>query len=178
MQEEHEIVISHCNNMAQLRQIGQQKPDIITIVSDSIAPVKVLLSDIFGRLKLHDKNFQVFTVASDNDQEGLWSELKKIDDTLEYGIPYRKNSLKDHPNVVAFLSHCCQSRHYSFTIKKCGVSDCSICTPVRMPKDHFDKLTYLPDPVPGQEGHYRSFEDLYGTSTTEEHRPSLKTLKS
>ena len=42
-----------------------------------------------------------------------------------------------------------------------------------MPKDHFDKLAYLPDPVPGQEGHYRSFEDLYGTSTTEEHRPSL-----
>ena len=86
MQEQHESLISHCNNVAQLQQIGQQKPDIIPIVSDSIAPVKVLLSDIFCRLKLHDKNFQVFTAASVNNQERLWSELKKIDDTLEYGV--------------------------------------------------------------------------------------------
>ena len=28
--------------------------------------------------------------------------------------------------------------------------------------------------ISGEDGHYKSFEDVYGTETTEEHRPSLK----
>ena len=32
----------------------------------------------------------------------------------------------------------------------------------------------LPDPVPGEDGHYKSFKDLLGTKTDEQHRPSLQ----
>ena len=46
-----------------------------------------------------------------------------------------------------------------------------------MPED-FEQLHRLPDPVPGEDMHYKSFEDLYGTQTTEDHRPSLKNAKS
>jgi hypothetical protein len=40
-------------------------------------------------------------------------------------------------------------------------------------------LKYLPDPVLGPDGHYLSFDAVYGmsTSTTEKDRPSLKVLK-
>ena len=31
--------------------------------------------------------------------------------------------------------------------------------------------------VPGEDGHYRPFIEVYGTSMTEEHRPSLQTRK-
>ena len=175
--EDHEALIANCNNISQLRQVGERKPDIIPAVRDSIAPVKILLCDIFKRLKLHDKNFQVFSAATDEDMKCLWSELKTIDDSLEYGIPYRKTCLKSHPNLVAFLSHCCQLRHYSFTIKKCGISDCTTCKPVRMPRERFENLSYLSDPVPGHDGHYRPFEQVYNTETTEEHRPSLQSQK-
>ena len=41
----------------------------------------------------------------------------------------------------------------------------------------FDKLSYLPDSVPGEDGHYRPFSEVYGTPTTEEHRPSPQTRK-
>ena len=46
-----------------------------------------------------------------------------------------------------------------------------------MPED-FEQLHHLPDPVPGEDMHYKSFEDLYGTQTTEVHRPSIKDAKS
>ncbi|CAG8853289.1 40035_t:CDS:1, partial [Gigaspora margarita] len=41
----------------------------------------------------------------------------------------------------------------------------------------FELLKQLPDPIPGNDLHYKSFEELYGTTTTEEHRPSLKNSK-
>ncbi len=47
-----------------------------------------------------------------------------------------------------------------------------------MPREAFDLLHYLPDPVPGEEGHYKCFSEVFGTSTTEEFRPSLQVKKS
>ena len=38
----------------------------------------------------------------------------------------------------------------------------------------FEEVYFLPDPVPNDDGHYKSFEDVYGTKTSEEHRPSLQ----
>ena len=48
------------------------------------------------------------------------------------------------------LSHCCQSWHYSFTIKKRGQHACMICKPVRIPLENFEKLSFLPEGGGGQ----------------------------
>ena len=32
--------------------------------------------------------------------------------------------------------------------------------------------------LPGNDGHYLPFEDVYGTATTEEHRPRMRTQNS
>ena len=42
-----------------------------------------------------------------------------------------------------------------------------------MDQETFSKLHYLPDPIPGDEGHYKSFVEIYGQCTNKEHRPSL-----
>ena len=47
-----------------------------------------------------------------------------------------------------------------------------------MPREAFDTLSFLPDPVLGEEGHYRPFDNVFGTPTLEEFRPSLQTSKS
>ena len=49
-----------------------------------------------------------------------------------------------------------------------------------MPIELFDQLHYLPDPVPDpdQDGNYKSFSEVFGTTTTEEFRPSLQVKKS
>ena len=82
------------------------------------------------------------------------------------------------PLLQEFFEHCCTTRHYSFTIKKCGESSCTICRPPRYSPEDFEQLHRLPDPVPGEDMHYKSFEELYGKQTTEDHRPSLKNTKT
>ena len=77
----------------------------------------------------------------------------------------------------AFLDHCCVARHYFFLIKKSGEDDCSICKLVRMPKDVFQTLRHLPDPMMGDEDHYLPFEQAYNMKTSEKDRPSLSNEK-
>ena len=42
----------------------------------------------------------------------------------------------------------------------------------------FTTLHHLPDPVPGDDGHFLPFDETFGKQTTEEHLPSLKQKKS
>ena len=82
-------------------------------------------------------------------------------------------SVKNYENLQKFFDHCCQARHYSFCIKKCGVDGCNICKPIRLPCEVFDKISFLPDPVPQNDG-IKDFKEVFGTVTTEDHRPSLQ----
>lgn len=72
------------------------------------------------------------------------------------------------------MDHCCYFRKYVFGVKKCGKEDCSICRPPWLAQEVFRELHHLPDLVPEDCLHYKSFSDLYGTLTSEQHRPSLK----
>ena len=69
------------------------------------------------------------------------------------------------------------SAHYTFCIKKCGESECSICLPLRMDSSVFHSLKNLPDPVLGSDGHYLPFDEVFKQSTMEKDRPSLKKQK-
>ncbi|CAG8857199.1 15053_t:CDS:1, partial [Gigaspora margarita] len=60
---------------------------------------------------------------------------------------------------------------------KCGNESCMICLLLRCTRKEFEQLHCIPDPVPGNDLHYKSFEQLYGTTTTEEYRPLLKDAK-
>ena len=55
---------------------------------------------------------------------------------------------------------------------------CTICKPHRLPKGIFEQIKPFPDPLPGSDGHYLSFSDVYGPQTSEEHRPTLKKSSS
>ncbi len=160
---ESEAVITKCNNMKQLRKLAEKQPSLVDDVLDSIARVKILLSDLMIRLELKGKPFGVYHSASTTDIEDVWNSLLQVDSSLKFG----EKSLKTHD---AFMDHCCQLRHYSFSIKKCGAIDCTVCQPPRLPSATFCKLHFIPDPVPQADGHYKCFEDVYGTTTTEDVR--------
>ena len=177
MSDTEEALVGTCNNLSQLRKAAERTPEIRSAVLDSIEPVKILLSTVFQRLELKGQKFTMFSPASEEDLIHMWSALTTVDSTLECGKVYRMGGLKDLPKLSKYLSHCCQSRHYSFSIRKCGEASCMICRPVRMPMDIFRNIHHLPDPIPGEEGHYAPFEDVYGTPTTEKHRPSLHVRK-
>ena len=85
-------------------------------------------------------------------------------------------NLNDRQLLKAYLKHCTKERTYFFSVKKCGEPSCTKCLPIRLPRDIFDRLYHLPDPMPSpiNEGHHEQFNTCYGTETTEDHMPSKK----
>ncbi|CAG8697998.1 5880_t:CDS:2, partial [Scutellospora calospora] len=63
-------------------------------------------------------------------------------------------------------------------VKKCFDTSCLYCKPIRLPQHEFGNLSFLSDPIPSKDNtdYYASFQHVYGTKTTEEHRPTNKSL--
>ena len=108
----------------------------------------------------------------------MWCHFKAIDDTVTFDEKWVKSVLLKHPQLQKFVEHCCHQRHYFFCITKCGKISCEICKPPRLPVDVFQVIKFLPDPVPDSDGHYKPFDTVYGTNTSEEHCPSLQKYPS
>ena len=171
LSEEFEIEVSKCNNLSELRRhLSEMK----SAVQETLSPVKTLLHSIFCRLKMHDEFIHTFQSATSSELSAFWSSIIALDATLDEKGIYRKETINQHQRVVEFISHCCQSSHYTFDILKCGREDCNFCTEVRLPRSVFEKLRHIPHPTPGIDGHYLSFSDVFNSVTTEEHRPSFK----
>jgi len=178
MPEEIEVEIAKCNSLAELRKIAEKKPGIELAVKDSLSSVKVLLTQIFSRLKWNDKFVHMFNSSTSDDISEFWSAILSIDATLKEDGRYVQNNITNYPSVCEFISHCCQVEHYTFSILKCGTNACKICKLVRLPPHIFSLLKHLPHPVPKEDGHYLSFSEAFETITTGEHRPSLKQKRS
>lgn len=172
MSPEYEACIKNLKSLSQVRSMAEKKSFVRDETVDSVQSAKVLLSEVFQRLQLKEKNFEVFTPASLSDIGSFSETIKLLDSTASLDIT--KASMTEYQGIKRFYDHCCQVRHYSFCIKKCGQDSCSLCKPVRMPRDMFDQISFLPDPVPQSDGHYKEFKEVFGTETTESHRPSLQ----
>lgn len=178
MPEEYESEAAKCNSLAELRKVAERKDGFADAVKDSLSPVKILLCSIFSRLQLKWRNMQNFISATGEELSDFWSVIMALDSTLIQDKKYAQGNIGEHEKVSAFMQHCCQASHYTFGILKCGKESCDLCKPVRLPQDVFVQLKHLPFPVPGKDGHYLPFSDVFGAETSEEHRPSLKQQKS
>ena len=174
MPAQFEAAISSCKSVKDIRTACSTHPGLKEAIVMSIKPVKFLLESLFIRLKLKEIPFQVFHSSSSPELDEFWNVILQVDSTLTKSDT-RAPILKQKHGLRSFLEHCCIQRHYMFSIKKCGKADCNICTPVRLPSSVFEQIHFIPDPVPdsGKE-HYLPFSELYGTQTTEKHRPSLQ----
>ena len=75
MPEEMEKEVKSCKNMGDLRRIAENKSELLTAVSDSIYPVKVLLTDVCHRLELKSKKFNVVNSATTSTSGLFCSQL-------------------------------------------------------------------------------------------------------
>ena len=175
--DEFEKEAAKCNSLTSLRETAKKDPNFKSAAIDSLSHVKSLLVQVLRRLKLKDKTFTPFFPASEIDTDTLWNEAIRVDSTLNREESITTKKLPGKKDLNAFLQHCCTRRHYSFQIKKCGSDSCTICRPPRLPKQVFNSLSVLPDPVPTEDGHYKSFEELLGTPTDGSFRPSLQKVK-
>ena len=161
-----EKVLEGCNSMKAIRSAAENHCGFQEEFKDSLQPATVLLSALFQRLKLKNKSFHIFPSSTSLEIDEFLSVLKQIQRT-------KASSLTRLTQLKNFMDHCCHIRHYIFSIKKCGATHCTICKPPRLPKEIFDTLHHLPDPV--RDGDvYKKFSDVYETNTTEKDRPSLQ----
>ena len=172
METKLEKAIENCNSLKAIREAASRNPKLKDALKDSLEPVIVLLSSLFQRLKLKGEPFAVFTSATSDDLERLQAVLEQVQPDINLENVSKK-TLPSLPRLQCFLDHCCQSRHYSFCIIKCGSTDCSICKPPRLPREIFDTLHYIPDPIRECDV-YKPFSEVYGTETTEKDRPTLQ----
>ena len=70
--EEVEQEVSCCNNMSQVRELASKKPFIKEALIDSMAPVKITLTDITQRLELKGEKFVVCSAAFQDDIAEVW----------------------------------------------------------------------------------------------------------
>ena len=169
MSEPAEAALKNCNSVALLRKAGEPFKDEI---AKSLESTISLLSDVISRLQLKGKKFQLYESSSSEDIDNFWEVLQLIEPLLTRNDTTKKD-ITNKDGLKAFYEHCCRSRHYFFSIKKCGEEQCEICEPPRMPIEEFKKLKHLPDPMNGEEGHYISFEEAFQEETSEKDRPSL-----
>ena len=147
MDDSFEATVAKCNSISDVRKAAEKDPSVREKTSDSISQVKILMSNIFARLKLKGNAVECFTAAAESEMEEVWENVLSIDDTASMDQKWVKAVLKKHPKLVEFMDHCCHRRHYMFCIKKCGEQECQICKPPRLPHDVFDEIKNLPDPV-------------------------------
>ena len=139
--EDLEKALLKCSSLKKIRmECAAYKED----VKLSLSPTKELISNVLKRLELKGKKFEIFNSASDEEISELWDCLLTIDQSLSQDISISQSTLKGFPSLVEFISHCCTFHKYSLTIKKCGKSSCTVCTPVKMDPEVFKgtKLFY------------------------------------
>ena len=127
MSQEMEAEAEKCNSMKALRAVAERNPAFREAALDSIVPVKIVLTNIAKRLELKGKKFSIFTAASTEELDDLWTTLLSIDQLFP-NVRSDKFSAKElSEKIVKFIEHCCFQRHYLFDILKCGKADCDIC---------------------------------------------------
>ena len=159
-----EAEVAKFSSLVALRNAAEHVSNFRSSGLDSIAHVKSLLTMLLERLELKSKKLLSFASCTESENELMWNELLTVDSTLTKDESVSEKSVHSKPGLAAFLQHCCTCRHYLFQIKKCGSETCDICKPVRLPKEVFNSLQILPDPVPGEDGHYKTLDDLLGTA--------------
>ena len=108
MPDEFEKEINKCNNLSELRNIASRKSDIVPAIQDSLSLIKILLTTLFSRLKLHDNYIKSNASASSAELDEFLSAAISIDATLREKERYCKEDLKNHSVISEFMSHCCQ----------------------------------------------------------------------
>ncbi|CAG8705455.1 28130_t:CDS:2, partial [Racocetra persica] len=133
-------------------------------------------NEISGRtewLRLKNNKFKYYSPASQDAITEVFESIFRIDPTLKIKKTIQKQ-IYQYPTLIGFIDTHCQTHAYSFQVKKCNNISCLYCKPIRLPIHKFNMLSFLPDPIPSKDNidHYAAFQNIYGTKTTEEYRPT------
>ncbi len=152
-----ELQLKSASSLKAVRHLAKKVPGLQQEVEDSIQPAKILISDVFSRLQLKDKNFKIFHAATKEEMLKLGEQLTKLDESFHPAILVDSSKpCKISDKIKKFMEDHCLIGHYQFSIKKCKSKEC-VCGAPRTSSEVFSQLHHLPFPVP-QGGKYKHFE--------------------
>ncbi len=82
-----ELQLKSTSSLKAVRHLAKKVPGLQLEVEDSIQPAKIVISDVFSRLQLKDKNFNIFHAATKKDMLKLGEQLTKLDESFVYSKP-------------------------------------------------------------------------------------------
>jgi len=128
-------------------------------------PVIKVIRSRFEKLTLKDLPFITHDPVNVNDIDALKQHLVTLFPNLDLTKLQKAITIKCTENQIWVEKHCRQ-RWYAFQIRKCNDTCC------RNPP--ILACNWLPDPIL-QDGlqHFKPFEDVYGTDTSESDHPSM-----
>ncbi|XP_053376613.1 uncharacterized protein LOC123531671 [Mercenaria mercenaria] len=185
MSSNYEQMLKACGSMKEIRKKAEKEAGLEVAWLESVEQIVTLLNERTERVQLKGKSFKTGTPASKQDVAEFESKVKEL---VAPGITlgkYTQNDMKKVHGYKEFMEQHCREGHYVFQdlqitlkiigdrVKKCDSQTC--CTPVRNSSREIPP--FLPDPEidPENQDHYKSFEDVLGTSTSERDRPSWQT---
>ncbi|CAB5190107.1 unnamed protein product [Rhizophagus irregularis] len=166
MSSESETLFDMVNTLNDIRKKAQEYSDLEFELKESIAGVQNLLKSRTEQLLFKSKKLKCHTPATEEEIAELFESIFNIDSTLKIKETTQAQ-IRRHPALVEFIKTHCR-------IKKCNNPACLYCKPIRLPLNEFHNLSFLLDPIPSQDNtdHYATFQNVYGTETTEEYRPT------
>ena len=127
-------------------------------------------------MEIKGEAVQSTQACTDIDMQNLWVKIFEIQKNLVYEN-INKNVFLQPENILIqqFMDTHCSVTKYLFQVKKCLSQDCVYCSnhPVRLPMEHFKKLSFVPLPLLHDEN-YAKFSALYGKTVDEKDCPSTK----
>ncbi|CAH1269408.1 Hypp4174 [Branchiostoma lanceolatum] len=178
MSPEMEKLFLSVGSMKDARALAEKNPGMKQAIVESTEHVRGMLNALLQCLSLKSEPFSTVEPATDLEVEEMWNLILMVDNTVTKADT-TKLKLQSRKELLAFMQHCCVSRHYLFTVKKCGTDGCQHCKRPRLPAEVFSQLKEFPDPMLDNTGeHYRPFTEVYGSETTEADRPSLKVSRT
>ena len=83
MDRESEKVMKNKNNMKAVRDVIKSHSEMKSKIEDSLKPVTDLLDERFQWMKLKERQFKSDTVATDNEMESMFEEVKTVDSSIQ-----------------------------------------------------------------------------------------------
>ena len=160
------------NTLKALRRAFVRNPVLKNQFKESMHSCVQSVKDRFAVLERNEEKVKVHDAATDDEISMMTDLIKAVDDTVDFD---KLSSSKETSALRVFMRQHCRVRQYTYQIKKCTEEDCTYCTvlhPPRLPEAVFKDLHFLPDPCLDANKEYCSFDQVYGTDTTDQGRPS------
>ena len=129
---EFEQALNRCSNLTDIRKVLGEKEKGTDLLKACCSKATDLIRSNFSQLKLKDERFRCADEASNDQVNEIFNQIG-LDNKLDPHDGVAK--LSSRPRLSHFLKHCCQERTYSFSVKRCGLQNCDMCSQSRLPPE-------------------------------------------